>query len=348
MLSFCLKPLNTLLPIYNTKSLGKCVVTTVPSGSHDHNQQSHETGKISIPASELTWKKSPGISGTHMLVFKCRPLQTHASEATVNETPADVFQPDLNPNQQNPGTESTLSNGCNGIDNKETDSIFAQTSENCFVKQGTNGVSLHDYHRSTLNGCAATFAHMDISNYPPFYKEMESYKIFKNRLKMKNNHHKKKNKRRSALDLLIAESRQFRNSSQLMSEDESSRDSFADDSNVDEDDEIEYAKNFIVDHSYAKAANGEWEPSAKRPRMMVEPLEMLKGVCSAELVVFDSRNKCLLQDGQYELVLQDCDLPSSPPVGSPLSWDTIFGNNNLVSASFVFCYFNCYRKVLIL
>ena len=351
MLSFCLKPLNTLLPIYNTKSLGKCVVTTVPSGSHDHNQQSHETSKISIPASELTWKKSPGISGTHMLVFKCRPLKTHVPKATINETPAPVLQPDLKPNQPDHETESTLSNGCNGIDTKETDSIFTHTSENCFVKKGTNGVNLHDNHRSTLNGCTTTFAHMDISNYPPFCKEMESYKIFKNRLKMKNNHHKKKNKRRSALDLLIAESRQFRNNTQPMSEDESSRDSFADDSNLDEDEEIEFSKNYIVDHSYAKTANGEWEePSAKRPRMMAdhEPLEMLRGVCSAELVVFDSRNKCLLQDGQYELVLQDCDLPSSPPVGSPLSWDTIFGNNNLVSASFVFYYLNCYRKVIIL
>ena len=349
MLSFCLKPLNTLLPIYNTKSLGKCVVTTVPSGSHDHNQQSHETSKISIPASELTWKKSPGISGTHMLVFKCCPLKTHVPETTVNETPTAVFQPDLKPNQQNhEETESTLSNGCNGMDNEKTDSIFTQTSENCFVKKGTNGVNLHDNHRSTLNGCAASFAHMDINNYPPFCKEMESYKIFKNRLKMKNNHHKKKNKRRSALDLLIAESRQFRNNNPPMSEDESSRDSFADDSNLDEDDEMEFTKNIIADHCYAKTTNGEWEPSAKRPRMMTEPSEMLKGVCSAELVVFDSRNKCLLQDGQYELVLQDCDLPSSPPVGSPLSWDTIFGNNNLVSTCFVFYYVNCYRKVLIL
>ena len=335
---FCLKPLNTLLPIYNTKSLGKCVVTTVPSGSHDHNQQSHETSKISIPASELTWKKSPGISGTHMLVFKCRPLKTFEPEATLTDTPATAFQPDLKSNQQNHETEATLSNGCNGIDSKDADSIITQTSENCFVKKGTNGVNLHDNHRSTLNGCTATFAHMDISNYPPFAKEMESYKIFKNRLKMKNNHHKKKNKRRSALDLLIAESRQFRNSSQPISEDESSRDSFADDSNLDEDDEIEFTKNFMMDHCYAKTTNGEWEPAAKRPRMMGEPVapEMLKGVCSAELVVFDSRNKCLLQDGQYELVLQDCDLPSSPPVGSPLSWDTIFGNNNLVSVSFVF------------
>ena len=321
-------------------------MTTVPSGSHDHNQQSHETSKISIPASELTWKKSPGISGTHMLVFKCRPLKTDLPKETVTETPAAMFQPDLNSNQQNHEINSTLSsvsNGCNGIDSKDADSIITQASENCFVKKATNGVSLHDNHRSTSNGYTPTFAHMSINNYPPFVKEMESYKLFKDRLKMKNNHHKRKNKRRSALDLLIAESVQFRNSNHPISEDESSRDSFADDSNLDEEDEIEF-KNFMVDHKdhcYAKtAANGEWEPPAKRPRIMDELVapEMLKGVCSAELVVYDSRNKCLLQDGQYELVLQDCDLPSSPPVGSPLSWDTIFGNNNLVSVSFVLDY----------
>ena len=335
-ISFCFKPLNTLLPIYNTKSLGKCVVTTRSSGSHDHSQQSHETSKISIPASELTWKKSPGVSGTHMLVFKCRPLKSHTAEPSVDAIPNIVFQPDLIPDQQGHEAKtnlSTVSHGCNGLDHKDNDSITAQASGNCVVKKGTNGVSVHNNHRSTLiNGYTTEFARMSmINNYPPNDKEMESYKLFKSRLKMKNNHHKKKYKRRSALDLLIAESRQFRNNNQPVSEDESSRDSF--DSNAEED-EIELAKNFMVDHSYAKTANGDWEPPAKRPRMMdkLEVPEMLKGVCSAELVVYDSRNKCLLQDGQYELVLQECDLPSSPPVGSPLSWDTIFGNN-LVSVS---------------
>ena len=335
MLSYCFKPLNTLLPIYNTKSLGKCVVATRSSGSHDHNQQSHETSKISIPASELTWKKSPGISGTHMLVFKCRPLKTHTAKPNADEVPTTVFQPDLKPNQQDYETTtnlSSVSHECNGLDHKDTDSVTAQTSENCIVKNGTNGVSIHNYHRSTLNGCITAFPHININTYPPNDKEIESYKLF--RRKMKNKQlHKKKYKRRSALDLLLAESRQFRNNNQPISEDESSRDSF--DSNAEED-EIEFVKNFMVDHSYAKIANGEWEPSAKRPRMMdkLEVPEMLKGVCSAELVVYDSRNKCLLQDGQYELVLQECDLPSSPPVGSPLSWDTVFGNNNLVSVSY--------------
>ena len=182
---------------------------------------------------------------------------------------------------------------------------------------------------------------MNKNKFPLNDKEAESYKIFKSKFKIKKNHHKKKKPRRSALDLLIAESRQFQNNNQPISEDESSRDSFADDSNLDEDDEIEITKNFMADHSYAKVANEEWEPPAKRPRMMTElgAPEMLTGVCSAELVVFDSRNKCLLQDGQYELVLQDCDAPSSPAVGSPLSWNTIFGNNNFVSVCLVFYYF---------
>ena len=317
-----------LLPIYNTKSLGKCTVSTVSSGSHDH-KQSHESSKISIPASELTWRKSPGISGTHMLVFKCRPLKPRLPKATVVETP--IFN-DLEPDQQNHKANTVLSSiphQCNGIDsNDDIDSDITQTSTNFIVKKGTNGVNLHDNHRSTLNGCNATFAHMNTKDFPSNDKEVESYKIFK-RIR---NHQKKKAKRRTALDLLIAESRQFRNN-QPFSEDESSRDSFADDSTMDEEDEIEFANNFMVDHSYAKVENEDWEPPVKRPRMMGElgAPEMLKGVCSAELVVFDSRNKCLLQDGQYELVLQDCDTPSSPPVGSPLSWNTIFGNNSLVS-----------------
>ena len=304
------------------------MVSTVPSGSHEHRQGSPESGKISIPASELTWKKSPGISGTHMLVFKCRPLKTHAPKATADEK-LDMFQPNINPNQHN--HEATLvSNGCNGIDDKSDDPIITQqTPENCFVKKNTNGVSLHDNHRSTLNGCTTNLSHVN-KNYPSNDREVESFKLFNS---IKKSYSKKRNKRRTALDILIAESKQFRSTKQLISEDESSRDSFAEDSTMDEDDEIEFANNFIADHNYAKAANGEWEPPAKRPRMMAE-LEtpvMLKGVCSAELVVFDSRNICLLQDGQYELVLQDCDMPSSPPMGSPLSWNTIFGNNNLVS-----------------
>lgn len=310
------------------------MVSTMASGSHDHSQKSHNSSKISIPASELTWKKSPGISGTHMLVFKCRPLKTHLPKPTVDETPA-MFQPDLKLSQQNHDKEavlSSVSNGCNGIDNDDNDSIVTETPpENCFVKKGTNGVSLHDNHRSTLNGCTNAFAHVNKKTYPSNDKEAESYKLF--RSIKKNYHQKKKNKRRTALDILIEESRQFRNNKQVISEDESSRDSFADDSTMDEDDEIEF-NNFMVDHSYAKTTNGEWEPPAKRPRMMTElgTPEMIRGVCSAELVVFDSRNKCLLQDGQYELVLQDCDMPSSPTLGSPLSWDTIFGNNSLVSA----------------
>ena len=329
MLSFCFKPLNTLLPIYNTKSLGKCVVSTVPSGSHEHRQGSPESTKISIPASELTWKKSPGISGTHMLVFKCRPLKTCVPKATTDKN-LDVFQPNLTSNQPNHGT-NPVSNGCNGINEKSDDStVTPQTQENCFVKKGTNGVSLHDNHRSTLNGCTTNLAHVNKS-YPTNDRDVESYNLFNS---IRKNYDKKKNKRRTALDILIQESEQFRSNKQLISEDESSRDSFAGDSTMDDDDdEIEFTNNLIVDHSYAKAVNGEWEPPAKRPRMMAE-LEtpvMLKGVSSAELVVFDSRNKCLLQDGQYELVLQDCDMPSSPPVGSPLSWNTIFGNNNLVS-----------------
>lgn len=311
--------------------MGKCVVSTTPSGSHDDSKGPHQSNKISIPASELTWKKSPGISGTHMLVFKCSPLKTVTPKATVDEAPT-VFQPDLKSDQENhceTTTLSPISHECNGIDgNKDTNPVVTQTSENCFVKKGTNGISLHDNHRSTLNGCTTTFTHMNRKGYPENDKEMESYKLFK---KLKKSYHKKKKPRRTALDLLIAESKQFRNSNQHFSEDESSRDSFADDSTLDdEDDVIELTNNFMVDHSYAKATNGEWEPPSKRPRMMTElgaPEKMLKGVCSAELVVFDSRNKCLLQDGQYELVLQDCDTPSSPPVGSPLSWDTIFGNN---------------------
>lgn len=340
----CLKPLNTLLPIYNTKSLGKCVVSTATSGSHDHSHQSHESSKISIPASELTWRKSPGVSGTHMLVFKCRPLKiTHLPKATIVEEAPVLSKPDLKSSQQDLDTQnvlSSISNGCNGIDSKDTDSVITHSSTNCFVKKGTNGVSLHDSHRSTLNGCTANFTHMNKKSFPSNNKEMESYKIFKSKFKIKKNHHKKKKPRRTALDLLIAESRQFQNNNQPLSEDESSRDSFADDSNLDEEDEIEITNNFMVDHSYAKVANEEWEPPAKRPRMLTElgAQEMLKGVSSAELVVFDSRNKCLLQDGQYELVLQECDTPSSSSMGTPLSWNTIFGNNNFVSACLVFYY----------
>ena len=321
-------------------------MSTVPSGSHDHKQGSPDSAKISIPASELTWKKSPGISGTHMLVFKCRPLKTCLPTAT-NDENIHMFQPNLTSSQPNHET-TPVSNGCNGIDDKSDDSVInPQSPENCFVKKGTNGVNLHDNHRSTLNGCTTNLAHVNKS-YPTNDRDVESYKLFNS---IKKNYDKKKHKRRTALDRLIEESELFRSNRPLISEDESSRDSIPGDTTMDTDDEIEIANNVIVDHSYAKAVNGEWEPPAKRPRMMAE-LEtpvMLKGVCSAELVVYDSRNKCLLQDGQYELVLQDCDMPSSPPVGSPLSWNTIFGNNHLVSVystislhvTFIKCYWVC-------
>ncbi|XP_065899690.1 polycomb protein suz12-B-like isoform X2 [Dysidea avara] len=361
------KPLNTLLPIYNTKSLGKCVVSTMPSGSHDDAQGSHDHSKISIPASELTWKKSPGVSGTHMLVFKCRPLGPIAQVSKGSDTTDPVLskpnglESTATSNQHKSDSKTMLPsshefNGCNGIGTgkKETVSKPSSVMHNNLghvahgsivpggiVKKSNNGMIVYDNHRSMVNGCQipTSVASVHVKNsVKKSHKIMEHYKAFNNKPVKLAKKHKRRKPRRTALALLLAESEQFTNNGCSMNDEDSSIGSPMSMDDTDNsveivDDSFDNVKRNLVDHNYAKTANNGVEPpSAKRPRLMegAEVPAMLKGVCSAELVVFDSRNKCLLQDGQYELVLQECETPS-PAAGSPLTWNTIFGGSGQAS-----------------
>lgn len=345
--------------------MGKCVVSTVPSGSHDDAQGSHDHSKISIPASELTWKKSPGVSGTHMLVFKCHPLEpvTWVSKESDTRDPvlskSNGLEPMAVSNQHKIDSKTMLPsshefNGWNGISSSKKETVSKSVQDNPghiapgivahgsivpgdIVKKSSNGMIVYDNHRSMVNGCQIPTAVASLhakNSVKKSHKHAEHYRAFNNKpIKLKDSY-KKRKPRRTALALLLAESAQFRNNGSINDEDSSIGSPLS----MDETDNIEDSlfdsvnKRNMVDHNYSKAVNNGVEPpSAKRPRLTegTEVSAMLKGVCSAELVVFDSRNKCLLQDGQYELVLQECETPS-PAVGSPLTWNTVFGGSDQV------------------
>ena len=61
-----------------------------------------------------------------------------------------------------------------------------------------------------------------------------------------------------------------------------------------------------------------------------------EGLFSAEMVVFDSRGECLLDEGEYSILMQKCpekDAAEGPPrlfAFSPLSWTTVFGASDQV------------------
>ena len=344
--------------------MGKCVVSTIPSGSHDDAQGSHDHSKISIPASELTWKKSPGVSGTHMLVFKCHPLEPVAQVSKDSDTrdpvssKPDGMEPTVVSNQHKIDSKTILPsshefNGYNGISSSTVSKpnpghiapgIVAHGSivPGGIVKKPSNGMIVYDNHRSMVNGCQIPTAVASVhakNSVKKSHKHAEHYKAFNNKpIKLNESYKKQKRKpRRTALALLLAESAQFRNNGSINDEDSSigsplSMDETDNSVEIVEDPLFDNVKRNMVDHNYSKAVdNGVEPPSAKRPRLMegTEVSAMLKGVCSAELVVFDSRNKCLLQDGQYELVLQECETPS-PAAGSPLTWNTVFGGSGQV------------------
>jgi len=343
------------------------VVSTVPSGSHDDAQGSHDRSKISIPASELTWKKSPGVSGTHMLVFKCHPLETvaWASKGSDSRDPvlskSNGLESTAFSNQHRTESKTVLSssvgfNGCNGIGSTKKETISKLIQDNPrhiapgnvahgsivpggIVKKSSNGMIVCDNHRSMVNGCQIPTAVASVhakNSVKKSHRTAEQYKAFNNK-PIKLIKYRRRKPRRTALALLLAESEQFRNSGCINDEDSSigsplSMDETDNSVEIGEDSFDSVNKRNMVDHDYPKTVdNGVEPPSAKRPRLMegTEVSAMLKGVCSAELVVFDSRNKCLLQDGQYELVLQECETPS-PAAGSPLTWNTIFGGSGQV------------------
>jgi hypothetical protein len=54
---------------------------------------------------------------------------------------------------------------------------------------------------------------------------------------------------------------------------------------------------------------------------------------SAELVVFDSRGECLVQDGSYSLLMQCCSGKDGLGLSTfePLTWESVFGSGNEVS-----------------
>lgn len=68
-----------------------------------------------------------------------------------------------------------------------------------------------------------------------------------------------------------------------------------------------------------------------------------EGLFCAEMVVFDSRGECLLDKGEYSILMQKCsqkEAGSEPPplvTFSPLSWSSVFGGGEQVNPSTCVC-----------
>ena len=60
-------------------------------------------------------------------------------------------------------------------------------------------------------------------------------------------------------------------------------------------------------------------------------------VFSAEIVVFDSRGECLLEEGEYSIFMQKCPKKESASTGltsfTPLTWSSVFGGEKNVSST---------------
>lgn len=77
-----------------------------------------------------------------------------------------------------------------------------------------------------------------------------------------------------------------------------------------------------------------------------------EGLFCAEMVVFDSRGECLLEKGEYSILMQKCSQkeavsePPPPLTFSPLSWNSVFGGGEQVDTSYMYTlYFMVYTSL---
>lgn len=94
----------------------------------------------------------------------------------------------------------------------------------------------------------------------------------------------------------------------------------------------------------------EFDEKIHNPSEQTVPSVAPEGLFCAEMVVFDSRGECLLDKGEYSILMQKCcqkAAGSEPPplvTFSPLSWSSIFGGGEQVNA----CSSVIWPKILVL
>lgn len=86
--------------------------------------------------------------------------------------------------------------------------------------------------------------------------------------------------------------------------------------------------------------NGLVQPAldVQEPKVKATPLKTeatpptSTAVFSAELVVFDSRGECLVKDGSYSILMQNCSDKKGLGLSTfePLTWSSVFGNGKMV------------------
>lgn len=89
----------------------------------------------------------------------------------------------------------------------------------------------------------------------------------------------------------------------------------------------------VADGNDVKSQSG--QPLQHLPSLIAPPEQTVadhssvsKDVYSAELVMFDSRGECLVKDGQYSILMQNCTNGKSMFTFAPLTWSTVFGGCN--------------------
>lgn len=282
------------------------------------------TGKddvtITVPGSVLSWKQGSGSLGTHMLAFRVTPLNTKSSTPTKNKqsrkrTPVPIF--DNHVVQQ---LESNSIRHKNGL-------VTPCQNDPAGGKNLVNGMAYNKVHFRKAPGGKTL----------PGTQTNESFLVKIPRNYYSNNI--KLYKRRNELQLLVDNdnSREqclaqddvslYAGRHTSRSTDSGSRKRLLNDTTNDNGRGVD-----LCAPPPSKRSHTEAMPTTTTTTTVTSPG---CDVFSAELVAFDSRQECLLVDGEYELLLQKCQSENkkctseSSPLknGSLFNWDSILKIN---------------------
>ena len=299
----------------STQVLGSCVLPA--TGKDDIT--------ITVPGSMLSWKQGSGSLGTHMLAFRVTPLHVKSPTPTKNKqsrkrTPVPIL--DNHDIMQQLETSSIRHK--NGL---VTTQCQNDTTDDGAGNNLANGVAYNKVHLRKAPG-GKTFPRLQ-SNESFLVKIPRNY--YSNNIKLY--------KRRNELQLLVDNDK---SREQCLTQDELSL--YAG----------RQARSAEVNGSRKRLLNDTTDsnscgvdlcapPPSKRSHTEATPTPTTStlatsigyDVFSAELVAFDSRQECLLVDGEYELLLQKCHTESkkctneSSPLknGSLFNWDSILKIN---------------------
>ena len=323
----------------NTQILGSCVLPA--TGKDDIT--------ITVPGNVLSWKQGSGSLGTHMLAFRVTPLHVRSPTPTKNK-------------QSRKRTPVPILNNHEIVQQLESSSI---RHKNGLVTQCQNDITDNGAGKNLANGVAYNKVHLRKAPGGKTFPTLQSNESFL--VKIPRNYYSnniKLYKRRNELQLLVDNDK---SKDQCHITDELSLQAGRQARSA----EINGSsrKRLLNDNTSSNSCGVDLcaPPPSKRPHTEATPTPTTSTIAtstdydvfSAELVAFDSRQECLLVDGEYELLLQKCQTESkkctneSAPLknGSLFNWDSILKINkqlNEVSTHYALDCTTCYCRMVTL